>query len=177
MASELEEVLRREFGEQESPDNPSSASGPLTLTDLGNGRRMLLKHGHKLHFTRKSRQWYVWDGRLWNPNADDLLHRLAEETVRGIYIEVGNEKDSARRADLARHAKASESAYRINAMLTVLKDMNDLSRCISISIDDEHFDANPQYFNLGNGIYDLQEHRLLDHEHPELLLSRISPVD
>ena len=56
-------------------------------TDIGNGRRLLHRHGEKLLFVSRVGP-HVWDGRRWAEDEDDaLLRPLAHDTAEMIVLE------------------------------------------------------------------------------------------
>src|SRR5262249_39735897 len=110
-------------------------------TDLGNARRLVEEHGLDLRYCYAWDKWLVWDGIRWQMDQSGEVHRRAKQTVGKMYEEaqgkVGRLKKELeplpakdpRREQLSRelkeaesglkHAQRSESAARLEAMLTV----------------------------------------------------------
>lgn len=59
----------------------------FTLTDLGNARRLVAQHGKNIRYCYAENRWYVWNGRIWEPDETGEIMRLAKETVGTIYAE------------------------------------------------------------------------------------------
>jgi putative DNA primase/helicase len=114
--------------------------------------------------------WLGWDGRRWIAGNCGVVERLAKATVRGIYGEVSIIEDSAKRNEVARHAKASESRQKIDAMIGLAKsDERVLTSLASL-------DNDPNLFNVRNGTIDLETGKLLPHRRTDLL-TKLAPVD
>ena len=89
------------------------------LTDLGNSERLIAQHGSNLRYCHPEKRWYVWNARYWEHDKTGTVASLAAETIRGIDAEVAFCDDADRRKALRQHATRSESAQRIQAMITL----------------------------------------------------------
>src|SRR5262249_37305757 len=57
------------------------------LTDLGNVRRFVRRHGHQFRFC-EAVGWYAWDGRRWAAKgADSAVAKAVHETIHLIQEE------------------------------------------------------------------------------------------
>lgn len=140
------------------------------LTDLGNAERLVVQHGDRLRFCKRLGQWFVWDGRRWKPDETGEVERLAKETVRTIYAEAAAEADPARRVELAKHARASEAAGRIAAMVTLAATEQ------PVVVRVEELDADPWVLNVENGTVDLLRTGTLRPHRREDLITKLAPV-
>ncbi len=86
---------------QATPVSPSDVDGYEHLTDLGNARRLVTRHGDDLRYCYSWGCWFVWDGRRWLRDDSGGVVRLAKETVRSIYAEAAEEDDRKERQGLA----------------------------------------------------------------------------
>lgn len=83
-----------------------STAGPFSLTDLGNARWLVARHGHDLRYCYDCRSWLAWNGKRWERDATGEVMRRAKETALSIYEEATVEQDETRRKDVAKHATA-----------------------------------------------------------------------
>ena len=93
----------------------------FNLTDLGNAERFIARHGADVRYCYAWSRWMVWTGTRWDRDEAGRAHRLAKETVRGIYQEAAGAEDEDRRKALAKHAARSEAEAKIRAMLELAK--------------------------------------------------------
>lgn len=135
-----------------APSEPAASSARTTrnLTDLGNAERLRDQHGQDIRYVTSWRTWIIWDGSRWAIDMTDRIRTMAAATVRGIYREVAAESDAAKRKALAAWAKQSESAARIQAMITLAGALP------KMAIAPAELDAQPWLLNCANGTIDLQ---------------------
>ena len=50
------------------------------LTDLGNARRLVGRHGADLRYVHPWKSWHVWDGRRWTEDSTGEATRRIKET-------------------------------------------------------------------------------------------------
>src|SRR6266545_392115 len=55
------------------------------LTDLGNARRVVERHGADLRFVHPWKTWLVWDGRRWAEDTTAEAVRRVKETQGALY--------------------------------------------------------------------------------------------
>jgi putative DNA primase/helicase len=138
------------------------------LTDLGNAERFAAQHGKDARYCYPWRKWLVWTGAQWKRDEAGQIHRLAKETVRGIYREASDAEDEDRRKALAKHAAASESETRIRAMVELAKS--------EAPISPDELDADPWLLNVLNGTIDLRTGELREHRREDLI-TKLSLVE
>ncbi len=138
------------------------------LTDIGNARRLVLRHGQNIRYCDLAGRWYEWDGTRWAP--DDILHvfSLAKDTVYGIKAEAANEEDADTKAAVHRWAKASQSRRSVEAMLVLARD--------DVAITPDDFDNDEWVLNVRNGIVDLRSGALVPHDRDKYI-TKLAPVD
>ncbi len=175
--SDQPEVLREiSWDDSDDPDGEEAPSpdvfGDEHLTDLGNARRLVARHGRDLrHVKPWGRQgtWLVWDGRRWARDLTGETERRAIETVRSILDEAAAERDSAKRKALGKWALDSESRSRINAMIELAANLSD------VVAGPGDFDADPWLLCVRNGVIDLRTGELLPHDRVQMI-SRLTSV-
>lgn len=62
--------------------SPTSGQDDHHLTDLGNAKRVVARHGADLHFCHDWKQFLVWDGRRWAiDNTGEAVRRVKDTQV------------------------------------------------------------------------------------------------
>jgi putative DNA primase/helicase len=152
-----------------SPNGRSNAGGgpAFNLTDLGNSERFVAAHGDDVRYSYPWGKWLVWTGARWERDDAGRAHRLAKETVRGIYLEAADAEDDGRRKELAKHATRSEAEAKIRAMLELAKS--------ELPVSPDELDADPWLLNAENGTVDLRTGELREHRREDLI-TRLAPV-
>lgn len=140
------------------------------LTDLGNARRLVARHGQDLRFCHPWGKWLVWTGKRWKIDNTGAVLRLAKETVRSIYAEAAAEPDDKQRQRIVDHAVRSESAARIRAMVALAESEP------GIPVLPAELDRDPWLLNVKNGTIDLRTGELRPHRREDLI-TKIAPVE
>jgi putative DNA primase/helicase len=143
------------------------ASTYRNLTDMGNADRLIALHGDEILFCYPWNTWLVWNGKRWQRDETGEIDRKAEATVRSIYAEAAQEPDRERRFEIVKHAKQSESASKIKAMIDRAKNRRP-------AVPDQ-FDRDTFLFNCQNGTIDLRTGELREHNKNDLI-TKISPA-
>ncbi len=137
------------------------------LTDMGNADRLISLHGDEILFCYPWNTWLIWNGKRWQRDETGEIDRKAEATVRSIYAEAANEPDRERRFEIVKHAKQSESASKIKAMIDRAKNRRP-------AVPDQ-FDRDTFLFNVQNGTINLRTGELRPHNKNDLI-TKISPA-
>jgi putative DNA primase/helicase len=156
------------------------------LTDNGNARRVVERHGADLHYCHPKRSWLIWDGRRWKEDATGEAERRVKRTRDGLYSwasrkiqklgEVGDGDDSDRKEALARYIKilkhclSWEGAKQVSATLQLARSEP------GIPVLPEDLDRDPWSLNCLNGTLDLHTGQLRPHRREDLL-TRLAPVE
>lgn len=155
------------------PDNVfdlASKQAQINLTDVGNGKRLIQRHGPNLRYLDLWNKWLHWDGRRW---ADDNVRQAEawmKEAIQALAADAIEIADDKERKKLLRHALASEGAGRIRGALDMAKSEQ------GIPIQPEDLDGDPLLLNLLNGTYDLATEAKRSHERTDQL-TKIAPVE
>ena len=136
---------------------------PEHLTDLGNARRLVKRHGQDVRYCGPLGGWLVWDGKRWTVDATGAIERMAKETVAAMYDQAGQLTDQDERARLAGWAIKSESAQRIRAMIELARTEP------GIMVKPEVFDCDPWLLNVDNGTVDLKTGQLREHNRADMI--------
>jgi putative DNA primase/helicase len=169
-------------GEEESVD--------YHLTDLGNAKRLVAKHGNDLRFCHSWGEWLVWNGQFWAVDSTGEAERRAKDTIKGLYEEAAKEfaaaSDLLKKCDneeqkaqlqarckkaekLVAWALKSESAKLIGWMLGLARSEP------GIPIESSEMDRDPYLLNVKNGTIDLRTGQLRPHRREDLL-TKMAPV-
>jgi len=139
----------------------------FNLTDVGNGKRLIAKHGRDLRYCWQWNAWLVWDGARWAPDEGGRVHGMPKEAMLDIYNEIRTASDEFREK-LAKHAAASEKAPRVHAAV----DMARSEKGVPVSPDD--LDTDPWILVCSNGVVDLRTGKLMPHDRGRLV-TKIAP--
>jgi len=152
-----------------SANGHGSAPPPrrYNLTDLGNARRLVHRHGRNLRYCWLWRKWLVWDGKRWVRDDTGEVYRLAKETVSSIYQEAAAAPNDEARKELGKHATRSEAGARI-------KEMVDLARS-DVPVMPDELDASRDLLNTESGTINLRSGELREHRREDLI-TKIAPT-
>lgn len=140
------------------------------LTDLGNARRLVARHGHTLAYCRIHARWYAWNGVRWSAeDGYDLVMQRAKETSDDLLAQAAEATDRARKKELAVHALRIQAASRLQAMVSLAETEPGIPR------KPDEWDRDPFLLNAANGTLDLKSGELLPHD-PRRLITRLAPT-
>jgi P4 family phage/plasmid primase-like protien len=145
--------------------------GRRTLTDVGNGRRLIDTFGSALRYT-PGLGWFHWTGNFWKPDVEELeINELAKRMSPVIASEVVNygDGDDQKKQDLVNWAKQAKSNSRISNMI---KSANSDKRSV---VGVEQWDGAHHLMGVMNGVIDLKTGEL--HKgRPDLYITKRAPV-
>ena len=164
--------------------NPEIASRRFHLTDVGNAKRLVRRHGNYFRYCYLWGKVLVWDGMRWKPDDTGEVYRKAKDTVASIYTEASslaaeasNEEDEAHRAKkaeiaeaLLKWAKQTEARTKIEAMVALAESEP------GIPVTPDQLDTNPWLLNVLNGTINLWTGQLRDHRREDLI-TNLAPVE
>lgn len=171
-------------------DTPLPDSVAKFMTDMGNARRLVMRHAADIRHVQEWGQM-VWDGRRWAKNGDGAWMRLAKTTVLSIFDEAAEENEQAKRvaellkdateeakiaelteakeahevraAHLTAWAMKSQGESRLRAMLALA------ASDIEVTANAADFDKDPFMLNVENGTLDLRTGKLQPHNRVDLI--------
>lgn len=164
----------KELADRGYGDQPVAVDGdgvplvePERYTDLGNARRLVAEHGHKLRHVPVWGCWYTWDGIRWAIDNTGEAARCAKTMARKLVDEAQAEPDEDKRKKLVAAAKRAESWPGIRAMLELAATEP------SIALAPSQLDAHPALLNTRTGVLDLETGQLRQHD-PTLHLTKVT---
>lgn len=138
-----------------------------SLTDFGNSRLFIRRHGDRLHYAPSRGAWLQWDGNRWAIQEDDgpaIEHMW--ESVLAIEPDKAKDKD---RAALASHQARSLSRRALESAVALAR------RDPQIRVSADQLDAHPYELNTPSGIIDLRTGELMPPD-PAKLHTKITGV-
>lgn len=150
-----------------TPAQPASPTSQ-DMTDLGNARRLVERHGRDMRFCPDV-GWLTWLGGRWAPDRTGAVERFAKDAVRSIEAEALRESDNRRRGDLLDHAERSQSARAIRAMIELARTEPE------VVVATEDLDRDPMLLTVANGTLDLATGMLREHRREDLI-TMMAPV-
>ena len=134
-----------------------SGEGEAHLTDAGNSERLVRLHGTDIRYCATLKQWFVWDGRRWEPDDMHRMLDLATQTAKSIFVEAATGPDSRAYAEWA---LKSESLQLRRAMID--------GAVFMVPVRPDELDAQPALFNCENGTLNLDTGEFREHRREDL---------
>jgi putative DNA primase/helicase len=163
---------------------PAATSADVHLTDLGNARRVVARHGQDLRFCHPTKNWHVWDGCRWPEDSTAEIVRRVKETQgflhRGIARQIATLGDAGddeeRKTELAKLTKLLKHALAWEDTRTIVRCITSMASEPGIPILPEQFDADNLLLNVLNGTIDLRTGQLREHRRADLI-TKLAPVE
>jgi putative DNA primase/helicase len=169
----------------ESP--AADANGNVHLTDLGNARRVVKRHGCDLRYIHPWKTWLVWDGWRWAEDQTGEVVRRVKETQGSLFKwaeakfrELAQQGDDDE--DEGRKAKVKQLRSLL-AHLLKWEDTRAIVRCLESARSESgipavptQLDADPLLLNVLNGTIDLRTGQLRPHCRADLM-TKLAPVE
>lgn len=125
--------------------NRGSEGMDFERDDIGNGQRFALQWRDEVRWIPAYESWYIWNGKVWGPDLDGEIIRMATQTVRGMKKEVNFIEDSKEKTAFRKFVSASSNEARINAMLRMARTNKGLT------MPAERFNMNRSQLVCSNG--------------------------
>jgi P4 family phage/plasmid primase-like protien len=138
-------------------------------TDGGNAERLVAAHKNDFRYLSDKQVWLAWDGRRWNRDASDAIHRAAKTTVRAMYAQAAEIENETERKDFVRWARLSDSRKSRENMVALARYEQEMT---AQSAD---FDRDDMLINVANGTIDLRTGVLRPHRREDML-TQLTPI-
>jgi putative DNA primase/helicase len=143
--------------------------GKRTLSDTGNGRRLVDSFGSAVRYT-PGLGWFHWSHGYWKPDVESLeMQELAKRLSPIIASEVVKYDDPDKQGEVVKWANQSKSNARLKS---AIENANSDPRIV-VPVD--HWDSDPNLIGVMNGVVDLKTGELL-RGRPDLYITRRAPV-
>lgn len=157
------------------PERERAIAGPVGLdgfgfTEFANGERLAAKHGPGIRYCHPWRKWLVWDEKRWKEDDTAAIDRLAKETVRSLWDQLGQIPSEKAREAFFRFIAGSERAGKLESMKTLAASEK------GIPVLPRALDADPWKLNCLNGTLDLKTKALAPHR-KEDMNTKLAPVN
>jgi putative DNA primase/helicase len=136
------------------------------FSDLGNAERLQALYGDGIRYCLE-RDWFVWNGSIWEQDPGPLVPALAAETARRTLRTAADLADEEQRNNLAKHALKFESVQRVHAAASLAQGFPDLQ------VKAVDLDSDPWILNTPSGLVDLRTGELRPHD-PTRLCTKIT---
>lgn len=137
------------------------------LSDAGNAERLASVCGNISRYCPSYGKWFIWDGRRWAIDEKGQIKKFAVETIRQTGRQAVYIRDNSREK-VVKWALQSESAMKINAMLSLAQSL--------LPVSSKEFDKDPWLLNVLNGTLDLRTGELGPHRREDLI-TKLAPVE
>jgi putative DNA primase/helicase len=154
-------------GEPAAP--PGGSNQPAHLTDLGNAKMFVRDHGAVVRYCYRFTNWYHWTGRRWEDDERGMVERLAKRTILNFYRNAAELDADAERKALVTHARRSEAAGRIEAMVRLARSEP------GVAIVPDDLDRDHWRLNCLNGTVNLRTGALRPHD-PDDLITKLTAI-
>ena len=143
--------------------------GKRTLSDVGNGRRLVDSFGDAVRYT-PGLGWFSWDGTYWKPDAENIeMRELAKRLAPIIASEVVNYDDPSQQGEVVKWAQQAKSNSRLAGSIeSATSDPR-------VQVEVDRWDSDAHLLGVSNGVIDLRTGELLKGR-PDLHITRRAPV-
>jgi putative DNA primase/helicase len=124
-----------------------------SLTDTGNAARFADRYKDRARFVY-GRGWVIWDELQWRQDATGQIMELAKALARTIQQEAAGINDSDVSDAVSKHAKASQQAPKLKAMLELAASEPELA-ALHLSLD-----SHDMLLGVANGVVNLKTGKL-----------------
>lgn len=143
--------------------------GMRTLSDTGNGRRIVDNFGGGIRYT-SGLGWFTWDGSYWKPDPEGLnMMEIGKRLAPIIASEALKYSDPNEQTNVVKWAAQAKSNSRIKA---AIESANSDER-VTLGVD--AWDKSEYMLGVLNGVIDLRTGQLLQGR-PDLFITRRAPV-
>ena len=136
------------------------------MTDSGNAQRMLDAFGGTIHYIYSRKKWMYWTGKVWQLDETGEIKKLADMIVEKLKEEAAYEQDEKTREKKLKFASRTANSTGKTAMVTETQHLE------GIPLMQDDFDYCLDLLNCQNGIIDLSNGELTEHD-SEKLMSKI----
>jgi putative DNA primase/helicase len=119
-------------------------SDDLNYTEMSNAARLVQAFEDRIRYCSDQKTWYVWNGTIWQPNADGEVTELMKMVALEMYAR------GIRNTDLAKWGIKSQFRHNIVSSIDLAKSIPPVPVLL------KEFNANSWILNFNNGTLDLK---------------------
>lgn len=150
-------------------EDTGGAPGERTMTDTGNGRRLVDAFGQTIRYT-PGLGWYVWRGQYWNNDTEELhLREMAKDISPMVGAEAARLDDKELAKEAYKWAKDTKSNARQKAAIESAQSDP------RIGVPLEYWDKDPHLLGVANGVVNLRTGELF-RGRADLHITKRAPV-
>lgn len=150
-------------------EEEGGAPGERTMTDTGNGRRLVDAFGNVVRYT-PGLGFFLWNQEYWKPDVEDLGLREHAKKLSAI---VGAEAASQTDKDAAKAAMKWARDTKSNARQSAAIDSAKSDPRIGVPV--EYWDSDPYLLGVKNGVVNLRTGELIQGR-ADLRITRRAPI-
>lgn len=136
------------------------------FTELGNAKRFVTEYKNKILFDTQRKKWLFWNDKKWEYDELMEIERMFFKLLEKMKKESPTDDEKLLVKYLS-HLQRSQSRTSMQGSLNHAKAL--------VPISNEKLNKNPFLFNMQNGILDLKNDTLHQHDQ-QFLLTQIAPV-
>lgn len=129
--------------------NRGSGGMDFTRDDTGNGRRFALQWRDEVRWVPATESWVIWRDKVWEPDVDGEIMRMATKTVSDMARELEFIEDAKEKTAFRKFIRSSSNEGKLKSMLNMAKTNR------GITVQMERFDANASHLVVANGTLSL----------------------
>ena len=140
-------------------------------TDANNAAFLIEEYGDDLFWIGRWKKWFVWDGRCWKVDYDELIIQKAKRLANSLWdklFSVVKELHHSEAVATFKFVTATNARSGINSMVELARS--------EVPCNHEELDSDPWLLNLQNGTLDLRTGKLRSHYRGNLL-TKLAPVE
>jgi putative DNA primase/helicase len=132
-----------------------------SLSDYGNGQRLIAVHGKDARFCPPFESWFLWDSKRWKLDESGEIRGRIHAVMLAFVLQAVQSKDMI----LAKFAIRSLNSQRLTAALHESEPY--------LCVLPDALDTHPYLLNFENGIVDLRDGELLPHSRDYLITKMV----
>lgn len=150
-------------------EDEGGTPGERTMTDTGNGRRLVDAFGNTMRYT-PGLGWFLWNQEYWNPDVEELgIH----EYVKKLSAIVGAEASAITDKEAAKAAGKWARDTKSNARQAAAIESAKSDPRVGVPVD--FWDADPNMLGVKNGVVNLKTGELIKGR-ADLHITRRAPI-
>lgn len=157
----------KEHGFEIKPNIKNNIQTVKRLTDWGNAKRLVEKHGDDIKYCPEMMEWYVWNGEMWGNDKCGKMHQFAKGVAVDLWDAASRVDDLELKKIMSKFAISSENQAKIKNMIESAQNEP------GIPVELKDFDKNKDIMVVGNGTVDLKTGLLTGYRKEDYITKQI----